>query len=71
MSEAAVTSKGQITIPAEVRRRMSLEAKDRVVFTVLPDGTTIMRAKNRPVSSLAGMLRGKHGRVAIKDMRMD
>ena len=33
MADAAITSKGQVTIPAEIRRRMGLEPKDRVIFT--------------------------------------
>ena len=50
MAEAVVTSKGRITIPAEVRKAMGLKAKDRVVFTFTSDGTTLMRAKPRNVA---------------------
>lgn len=70
MAEAAVTSKGQITIPAEIRKQMNLGPQDKVVFTLLPNGTTVMRAKNRSVSSLAGSLPSTKKRVAIKDMKM-
>ena len=71
MAEAAVTSKGQITIPAEIRRQMNLGPQDRVVFTLLPNGTTVMRAKNRSISTLAGSLKStSKKRVAIKDMKM-
>jgi len=70
MAEAAVTSKGQITIPAEIRKQMNLNTKDTVEFTLLPNGTTVMRAKNRPVSSLAGSIKTKKKRVPIKDMKM-
>ncbi len=69
MAEAAVTSKGQITIPAEIRRRMNLRPQDKVVFTLLPNGTTVMRAKNRAISSLAGSVKTRKKRVAIKDMK--
>ncbi len=71
MAEAALTSKGQITIPAEIRRQMKLAPQDRVVFTLLPNGTTIMRAKNRSLASLAGSVKSGKKKVAIKDMRMD
>lgn len=70
VEEAAITSKGQITIPAEIRKKMNLGPNDRVVFTLLPNGTTVMRAKNRPMSSLAGSIKAKKKRVAIKDMKM-
>ena len=33
MAEATITSKGQITIPVEIRRQMNLAPQDRVVFT--------------------------------------
>ena len=71
MAESAVTSKGQITIPVEVRRAMGLKPQDRVVFTVLPDGTTVMRAKTRTLVELAGTLTRKETKkVAVKDMRI-
>ncbi len=59
MAEAAVTSKGQITIPIEIRRAMGIQTQDRVVFTVLPNGTTVMRAKTRSVKDLAGSLKAR------------
>ena len=71
MADAAVTSKGQITIPAEIRQQMNLEPHDRVVFTVLPNGTTVMRAKKRKIKDLAGSvtpLVKKH--VKIDDMKL-
>lgn len=70
MAEAAVTSKGQITIPAEIRKQMNIGPQDKVVFTLLPNGTTIMRAKTRSVTSLAGTLPKARKKVAIKDMRL-
>ena len=59
MAEASVTSKGQITIPIEIRRAMGIRSHDRVVFTVLPNGTAVMRAKTKSVSDLAGILKPK------------
>jgi AbrB family looped-hinge helix DNA binding protein len=71
MAESAVTSKGQITIPVEVRRAMGLKPSDRVVFTVMPDGTTVMRAKTRSLAELAGSLKPKKKRkVAVQNMRI-
>ena len=73
MSEATVTSKGQVTIPAEIRRAMGLTAGERVVFTQLDDGTTVFRAKRRSILDLKGLLRPKRRRtrgVAIKDMNI-
>lgn len=71
MSEATMTSKGQITIPAEIRKAMGLTPGERVIFTQLHDGTTVMRAKTRSILELKGLLkpvRGTKRKVAIKDM---
>lgn len=72
MSEATVTSKGQVTIPAEIRRAMSLSAGERVVFTRLDDGTTVMRAKTRSVLELKGLLEAaaKGRKVSVDDMNI-
>ena len=70
LAESAVTSKGQITIPADVRRAMGLQHQDRVVFTVMPDGTTVMRAKTRSLQTLAGVLKRKGKKLSVKNMRV-
>lgn len=71
MSEATVTSKGQVTIPADIRRSLGLESQDRLSFTPMPDGTVVLRAKTQSVVALKGLLKPKPGqRVAIKDMNL-
>jgi len=60
MSEATVTSKGQITIPADIRKALALESGTKVVFTRLSDGTTVIRSKSRSALDLAGMLKPSH-----------
>ena len=43
-----------------------------MVFTVLPNGTTVMRAKKRSVKELAGSVEpGVQRRVEIDEMRLD
>jgi len=69
MPEATVTSKGQITIPAGVRKRLGLEAQDRVVFTALHDGTAVMRAKTKSIKDLKGMLKHEGKPVPVSKMR--
>jgi AbrB family looped-hinge helix DNA binding protein len=49
---ATVTSKGQTTIPREVREAAGMKAGDRIHFAVLADGTIIVRVKNRSVRDL-------------------
>jgi AbrB family looped-hinge helix DNA binding protein len=73
MPEATVTSKGQVTIPATIRKAMGLTAGERVVFTQLDDGTIVFRAKRRSIMELKGILKppkGSRRPVSIKDMNI-
>jgi AbrB family looped-hinge helix DNA binding protein len=71
MSEATLTSKGQITIPVDIRKSMSIGPKDRLTFTPMPDGTVVMRAKTKSIRDLKGMLKPPQGVVVdISDMGM-
>jgi antitoxin PrlF len=47
MAFATVTSKGQTTIPKDVRAAAKLKPGDRILFTVLEDGTIIVRIKEQ------------------------
>jgi antitoxin PrlF len=53
--EAAITAKGQATIPKPVREYLGLKAGDKVKFFIHPDGTVVLLPKV-PVSSLFGIL---------------
>jgi AbrB family looped-hinge helix DNA binding protein len=71
MSEATLTSKGQITIPADIRKSMDLSPKDRLTFTPMPDGTVVMRAKTKSLLSLKGLLKpAPGGSVSISEMSL-
>jgi antitoxin PrlF len=62
MSTATVTSKGQITIPKDVRVRLGLEAGDRVVFVVRSDQEVSLKPAKTDVRELHGMLYRKDRR---------
>lgn len=52
---STLTSKGQITVPAEVRRHLGVGVRDKVVFLIDDDGSVRVRpAKYSTVASLAG-----------------
>lgn len=68
MSTATVTSKGQITIPADVRQALQVEAGDRVEFLEVAPGRFEVVAATRSVTELKGMF-GKAGKtVSIEEM---
>jgi AbrB family looped-hinge helix DNA binding protein len=53
MTFATVTSKGQTTIPLEIRTAARLKPGDRIHFSVLADGTIILRVKNRNLRDIS------------------
>lgn len=53
--ESKITSKGQTTIPAEIRERLRLHAGDRIAFIEMEQGYLIV-PRNRPVDTLFGSL---------------
>jgi AbrB family looped-hinge helix DNA binding protein len=70
-TETTMTIKGQVTVPREIRERLGLQAGDRMAFTLLSDGTVIMRPKTRRLADLAGSLtRPGQPKVPVKDMRL-
>jgi antitoxin PrlF len=64
MTEATLTSKGQTTIPKEIRDGLHMKAGDRMTFTLMPDDTVVMRLKSKSVVELAGSLH-KKGRKPV------
>lgn len=58
-TDATLTSKGQTTIPKQIRDSLGMKPGDRMTFTLMPDGTVIMRVKTKSVIGLAGMLHRK------------
>ncbi|BAO29931.1 AbrB/MazE/SpoVT family DNA-binding domain-containing protein [Sulfuritalea hydrogenivorans] len=63
-ADATLTSKGQTTIPKEIRDSLGMKPGDRMTFTLMPDATVVMRVKSKGVMELAGMLH-KKGRKAV------
>ena len=53
---STITSKGQVTIPAEVRRHLNLKKKDKIIFIVEEGGTVRLSAPTYPdIASLRGV----------------
>jgi antitoxin PrlF len=69
MSNATLTSKGQTTIPKEIRDSLGLKAQDKLSFTQLPNGTVIMRVKNKSILDLAKIINYQGPTIPIEKMR--
>jgi AbrB family looped-hinge helix DNA binding protein len=57
--EAKITSKGQVTLPVELRERLGLAPGDRVMFVEQADGTFTLRARSGTFADLRGILSDK------------
>jgi AbrB family looped-hinge helix DNA binding protein len=55
-TDATLTSKGQTTIPKEIRDELGMKPGDRMTFTLMPDATVVMRVKSKSINGLAGSL---------------
>ncbi len=54
MQESTVTTKGQTTLPRDVRRALGLASGDKVRYVILDGEVRLL--KSRPVNELAGIL---------------
>ena len=68
MPRATVTSKGQITIPKEIREALGLHAGDRISFRLREDGVVEIHPETLDLLSLIGALKPKRRGVTIEEM---
>ena len=67
--QSKVTSKGQTTIPAEVREHLKLKPGDRIEYRI-EEGGVFVKARNKSVMGLAGILH-RPGMKAVTIEEMD
>jgi AbrB family looped-hinge helix DNA binding protein len=66
-----MSSKGQVTIPRDVRERLGLQAGDKIAWSLLSNGTVVVRPKTRRLADLVGMLtRPGQPSVTVDEMRL-
>ncbi|TAM69322.1 MAG: AbrB/MazE/SpoVT family DNA-binding domain-containing protein [Microbacteriaceae bacterium] len=68
MPIATVTSKGQITIPIDVRHKLGLDTGDRVQFVELDDGGYELVPSTASVSALKGIVPSIGKVVTLEEM---
>ena len=69
MPTATVTSKGQITLPKEIRDTLGVHPGDRVLFWRNPQGQVVVEPETVSLMSLKGMLKGKRKGVTVEEMK--
>jgi AbrB family looped-hinge helix DNA binding protein len=68
MAMAKVTSKGQITIPIEIRTELNLKPGDQILLARDPMGRYVLFPKNGSIKKLKGMFGKFHRTVTIDEM---
>ena len=69
MPKATITSKGQLTLPKEVRSRLGVAAGDQVEFRIEADGSITVLSAKGPARRLYGLLQTNHDAVvSTEDM---
>jgi len=69
MAVATLTSKGQITLPKEIREQLQLQPGDRVEFLVGPDGRITVWPVTSDVTTLKGLIPKPKQPVTLEAMR--
>jgi len=69
MSAATITSKGQITIPKDIRAKLGLEPGDKVNFLVDDEGVVSFVPMTTDVTALKGIIAKPDKAVSIDDMK--
>ena len=62
MTTSKVTSKGQITVPRDIRERLKLKLGDKIRFRVADNGQVVVEAAKYHIGELYGLLRRKGGK---------
>ena len=57
MASSTLTSKGQVTIPKEIREAAGLRQGDRLEFTLRADGSIQIRPRTVAVEDLIGIVK--------------
>jgi len=69
MPSATMTSKGQITVPAQVRQAMRVQTGDRIEFVELGHGRFEIMPATRSIKELNGLFKGRRKKpVTIEEM---
>jgi antitoxin PrlF len=67
MPRATLTSKGQITIPKEIRAALGLETGDHIAIRLVAADTAEMKTEKTDLLSLCGAIKPKIRGVTLND----
>jgi AbrB family looped-hinge helix DNA binding protein len=65
---STLTSKGQVTLPKQIRERLRLRAGDKLEFILRDDGRIEVLVRNARMTDLKGMIPPPRRGVTLDDM---
>ncbi len=68
MPSSRITSKGQLTLPREIRDKLRVGPGDRVSFVERPDGSIAVEPETVDLFTLRGLFKPKVRGVTLADM---
>jgi len=68
MSTTTLTSKGQLTLPKDVRNRLNLHSGDKLEVFPQEDGTILLQPATVDISELYGLLPRPSRTVSLEEM---
>ncbi len=69
MIEAAITSKGQVTIPKKIREILHVQAGDKIGFVLTESGDVLVQPISKPAAEVFGLLaRMNEEIISVEDM---
>ena len=68
MSTTTLTTKGQLTLPKDIRDRLGLKAGDRFDCSVSADGDVMLHRKSRTLADIVGILHAPGKSATVEDM---
>jgi len=61
---STITSRGQVTVPVEIRRRLRLDTPDKISFVLDDEGNVALRKAKLSVADLRGIVPPLPGRTS-------
>ena len=65
---STITTKGQVTIPVEIRRLLGVAPRDKIAF-VVEDGQVRLARRNSVVERTAGAFRSQESPLTAEELR--
>ena len=69
MPSATITSKGQITLPVEIRRALGVGPGDRISFRKADDGRVVVEPETLDLLTLKGSVKSSVKDVSVEEMQ--